>query len=306
MIGVIGDVAAAGRRGGQAVRLEPVAQRHVLGVAERRRGQLLALELRRGGDALLHHQLGAAGRGAGDHPDQLAAGGLPGLDRRVRADVGGVQLAGQQSGGFLGAGAERVQLQRDVLAEVLGEEALLDPDQRAGVGDVLEEPEPEGDRCRGAARVRRRGLVLEELDELHPAASKIAAPTPAAISVFLIVRLLSSFFSIKIIGLVGNLLYHRHLRDTFQAPCRRARAVRCCHWRLPTQASAAGSRPESSGVASRPRTGTAAGTAAAVPGWRRWRCRLVGHRAGHGHHVPLAAAVPRAPRSGCASRPRAP
>src|ERR1700728_2404342 len=37
--------------------------------------------------------------------------------------------------------------------------------------------------------------VPEELDELHPAAaSSIAAPAPAAISVFLIVRLFSWFF----------------------------------------------------------------------------------------------------------------
>src|ERR1700683_5806441 len=67
--------------------------------------------------------------------------------------------------------------------------------------------------------------VPEELDELHPAAaSRIAAPAPAAISVFRIVRPSSLFFSIKIIGFVGNLLYHRHLLDTLRPSGRHTRA----------------------------------------------------------------------------------
>src|SRR5580704_13071389 len=154
--------------------------------------------------------------------------------------------------------------------------------------------------------------VPEELDELHPAAaSKIAAPAPAAISVFLIVRLFSSFFSIKIIGFVGNLLYHRHLLDTMRPSGRRIRAgggvgegvfdgvllpavrVSCRRRRSPRGPS-------------RQRTGTAAGTAAAAPGWRRRRCSSGRSPRRSWSPSSACAAVPRAPHSGCASRPRAP
>ena len=52
--------------------LEPVAQRDVLGVAELRGGDGLALEVGDGGDPGLHHELGAAVVGAGDDAQRLA------------------------------------------------------------------------------------------------------------------------------------------------------------------------------------------------------------------------------------------
>ena len=133
-------VAAAGRGGGQAVLLEPVAQRDVLGVAQRRSGQRLALELGRRGDALRDHDGGAAGRGSRDDLDGAAAGLLPGVDGRVRPDIGGVELAGQQCRGLLGPAAERGGLQRAGGAEGLGEEALLQADQGRGMRDVVRKP----------------------------------------------------------------------------------------------------------------------------------------------------------------------
>jgi hypothetical protein len=70
--------------------------------------------------------------------------------------------------------------------------------------------------------------VVDVLDELHPAASRVAAATPAAISALLIVRLFSSFFSIKIVDLVGNLLYHSHPDDAFKSPGGHLHALSGC------------------------------------------------------------------------------
>ena len=151
--------------GGEPVLLQPVAQRDVLGVTERRRGQRLALELAGRGDPLGDDHRGAPGRGTGNDLDRGAAGLLPGVDGRVRADVGGVQLAGQYCRRLLGPGAEGGRLQRPGRAEVLGEEALLQRDKRRCVRDVLEKAQPDRHRRRvgvpGAAartcRARRRG-----------------------------------------------------------------------------------------------------------------------------------------------------
>ena len=148
-------VTATGLGGGQAVLLEPVTQGHVLGVAQRRGCQLLALELTGAVDALLHDQVRAARGRPRDHLDQLATGGLEGLDRRVGPDVGRVQLAGQQRGGLLGAGAERGQLQRHALAQVLGEEPFLDGHQGGGMRDVLQVAKPQRHRTRGTRPPRR-------------------------------------------------------------------------------------------------------------------------------------------------------
>ena len=158
-------VSPAGRGGREPVLLQPVAQRDVLGVTERRRGQRLALELGGRGDPLRDDHRGAPGRGTGNDLDRGAAGLLPGVDGRVRADVGGVQLAGQYRRRLLGPGAEGGRLQRPGRAEVLGEEALLQRDQRGCVRDVLEKAQPDRHRRRvrvpGAAartcRARRRG-----------------------------------------------------------------------------------------------------------------------------------------------------
>ena len=87
------DVAAAlgGRR--QALLLEPVAQCDVLGVAELRRGDGLALEAGRVGDLGPHDERGAARGGAGDDAHGRALGLRVGVDRGVRADVGDVERA---------------------------------------------------------------------------------------------------------------------------------------------------------------------------------------------------------------------
>src|SRR5438874_779047 len=82
--------AVAGDRRAQPLALEPRAQRDVLGVAQLRAGHLLALEVGGGVDAVLDHQLGAGGGGAGDDPDGVAAALPVGGDGRARADVGGV------------------------------------------------------------------------------------------------------------------------------------------------------------------------------------------------------------------------
>src|SRR5947209_10032632 len=134
------SVTASGGDGRHAELLEPVAQGYVLRVAERWRGQRLALELGGRGDALLDHDRRAAG---GDPRDDLdVAGLLPGGDGRVRPDVGGVKLAGQDSRGLLGAGAERGGLESTRRAQRLREETFLHGDQGGGMRDIAEEAEP--------------------------------------------------------------------------------------------------------------------------------------------------------------------
>ena len=73
------------------------------------------------------------------------------VDRRVRADEGGVEGAGEDRLDGLGAGVEGRRLERDVGAERLLEQAVLDADDRRGVGDVREVAEAQRHvGCRGA------------------------------------------------------------------------------------------------------------------------------------------------------------
>ena len=51
-------------------------------------------------------------------------------------------------------GVERLGLERDVGPELVGEDPLLDADERGGVGDVGEVAEAEGDRLRCSTRPR--------------------------------------------------------------------------------------------------------------------------------------------------------
>ena len=87
--------------------------------------------------------------------------GVP-VDRRVGPDERGVEGVGEHRLDDLGPGVERVELQLDPVAERRLEDAGLDAEDRRGVGDVWEVPEPERDRCRGrvavgAARCRGQG-----------------------------------------------------------------------------------------------------------------------------------------------------
>ena len=137
------DVAAAGLVGLEPLLLEPVAQRHVLGVAQLGRGDLLALEVGGRGDARLHDQIGPAGGSTGDDLDRLALGLGPGVDRRVRSDEARVDRAAEERLDGLRPGVERRGLQRHVAAEVLGVDALLDAGDGDGVGEVREVAEPQ-------------------------------------------------------------------------------------------------------------------------------------------------------------------
>ena len=153
-----GHVSAARRVGLDAVRLEPRAQGHVLGVTELRRGDGLTLQVGGRVDVGLHHQRGAPRSGAGDDPEGLALRLGVAVDGGVRADVGGVDGAGEQrlDGGRPGVVRRRLQL--DVGPELVGEDALVHAHQRGGVGDVGEVAEAQGDLvARRRAGGRGRG-----------------------------------------------------------------------------------------------------------------------------------------------------
>ena len=98
-------VTAAGRVGLVALRLQPRAQRDVLGVAELRRRERLALEVRRG-DVGLHDEVGAARRGAGHDAHRRAVRLRVRVDRRVRTDERRVERAAEDRLDGRGAGVE--------------------------------------------------------------------------------------------------------------------------------------------------------------------------------------------------------
>ena len=103
-------------------------------------------------------------------PATMRSASPPGLgvavDRRVGADEAGVEGAGEQRLDDLGAGVERRQLQRDVGAERLGEQAGLDADDRRGVGDVREVAEPQRD-ARARRCLRRVGRLVRGRRRRH-------------------------------------------------------------------------------------------------------------------------------------------
>ena len=78
----------------------------------------------------------------GDQPDGLAVGLGERVDRRAGADEPGVERAAEQRRDLVGAGVERLggELRR---AQLLGEEAVGDADERGGVGDVGEVAQPQ-------------------------------------------------------------------------------------------------------------------------------------------------------------------
>ncbi len=148
-----GDVARAGL-GVLLVALarEEVEQRHVLGVAGLRGGDLLALEVRDGLDGGgVDHEFGAAGGGSGDDLQGAALGLHVAVDRGGGADPGDVDGAGVEGLDLAGAGVE--DLRGDLrAAQGLLEPAVLDADQRGRVGQVREVADVDG-----ARRQRRAG-----------------------------------------------------------------------------------------------------------------------------------------------------
>ena len=139
------DVAATLDGRGQAFLLEPVAQSDILRVAQLRCREGLALEIRGTVDVLTDHQGRPSGCRAGDHCDRLTLRLGVGADRRVRPDVGDVQGVTEQSRHGVGTRVERRRCHSEPerLHGVL-EVALLQADQRRGVGQVGEEPQPYG------------------------------------------------------------------------------------------------------------------------------------------------------------------
>ena len=162
-----GDVSPAGRRGRQAVLLQPVTHGHVLGVAQRWRVDDLSLEAGSAGNPGLDDDRRASGRRPGNDLDGGAAGLLERVDRGVRADVGGVELPGEDGRGLLGPAVVHRRGQLAGAAEVLAEEALLNADERGRMRDVGQQSEPHGHgraagagatgtaRTRGARRAGR-------------------------------------------------------------------------------------------------------------------------------------------------------
>ena len=147
-------VAAAFGVGLVALRLQPGAQRDVLGVAERRRRQLLALQLRGARDRRLHDEERTAGRDTGDDADRGAVRLLVRVDRGVGSDERGVERAGEECGRLVGARVVGARLQVDVGAEILGERVVLQADDGRRVGDVRQVAEAQRDRAALAAAVR--------------------------------------------------------------------------------------------------------------------------------------------------------
>ena len=127
-------VAAARHIRLQTLRRQPGAQRDVLGVAELRGRQGLALEVGGAGDAVAHHERRAAAGGARDHAHRGAARLDERVDRRVRADVGGVDGSCRERLDGGGAGVEDLGLELR-RAELLLQVALLHADEGRGVRD---------------------------------------------------------------------------------------------------------------------------------------------------------------------------
>ena len=155
-LGADRDVAAPGRVGGQALGDEPGAQRHVLGVAQLRCGDGGAGQILRSGDPGADDQEGAAGGGAGDDADGLAVGLGVAVDRGVGADEGHVEALGEHRLDHVGPGVEVLDLQVDVLAQGVGEEALGVPDDGGSVGHVGEVAQANGGCAAAVRRLRKQ------------------------------------------------------------------------------------------------------------------------------------------------------
>ena len=123
--------------------MQPGPERHVLGVADARNGDLLAGEVCRRGDAgsLAHHERRAAGRDAGDDRDD-GVGLQVQRGRRTRADVGRVDRTGADRGARVRSRVEVGHLHVDAGQRLL-EHPLLERDVAGSVRQVREDAEPE-------------------------------------------------------------------------------------------------------------------------------------------------------------------
>ena len=195
-LGVLGrrdaHVAAARGVGLEPLVREPAAQRDILRVAELRRRERRALEVGRRVDPVADDERGAAGRRAGDDARRLAGGLDERVDRRVRPDVGRVDRAGRQRLDRGGAGVEDGCRHVDV-AEGVGEEPLLEADERRRVRDVGEVAEAQLGDC-----VLGRGDVLPAA-EAQPAIIMATSPRVVivvAVRMLFTVRLLQVGISV--------------------------------------------------------------------------------------------------------------
>ena len=137
-----------------ALGLEPVTQRHVLGVGQLRRRQGGALQLRRTGDRSLGDQPGPAGGRSGHD-----------LDRPVRGGVGGEGGAGSFEGDIDGSDSRAWfscgPALKAAVFRVSGLRSLAkipagDTHQSRGVGQVGEVAQVDGGRLRVRRRAGRR------------------------------------------------------------------------------------------------------------------------------------------------------
>ena len=159
------DVAPAGRVGGEAILGQPGAQGDVLGVAEGWRGERrVGVEVLGGVDAFGDDEARPARGGSGDDPQRLAVGLGEAIDRRVGTDERCVDRSGQQRLDRLAAGVEVQHLQGDVGTHGLGERTAVDADDRRGMGDVREVPEPQRHRF-GFGRASGRGACRHSCGE---------------------------------------------------------------------------------------------------------------------------------------------
>src|SRR5881628_470567 len=122
--------------GGDAVLLEPVAQRNILGITQLWACNPLAAELRRLGDVGFNDECGAAACRAGYDSHIVAVGLDVAVDRRTLTDVTGIEFAGENRGDDVRPCIEGLRVDCHVRAEFLREDPVIQADQRDGVGYV--------------------------------------------------------------------------------------------------------------------------------------------------------------------------
>ena len=84
------------------------------------------------------------------------------VDGRVRPDKANVEGTGENRGHGVAAGVEGVLLDADSVAKLMGEEAVLQADQRGRVGEVREIAEPDRERPIVGPRRARPASHAEE------------------------------------------------------------------------------------------------------------------------------------------------
>lgn len=134
-------ISLAGHRDRRALICEPGAQRDILGVAQLRRGQLCPAQVAGAVEPLAHDQCRTARGRAGDDDQRPSLGLHKAADGRGGADVCGIHCASRQRLDCRGSGGEDRRLYTH-LAQSFVEEALLDTDERGGVGEIGKVAQP--------------------------------------------------------------------------------------------------------------------------------------------------------------------